>query len=219
MSPSRSRRGSFTSSSEDLATKESNSARPADSRQHCGPDSKRQLQDSRQPPENRQLSDNRQQPDNRQLSDDRQLPDKRQLSENRELRDNRQLSDNRQLPESRQQQASDISKQQQKSVGVQMQNAFESPHSSPKSRVRHKTLAYGVAGADLDQAKIDAGQQVSQEEIDKMEYLIEVYYRLYSNLQPFYYLVLGGEAQILHKARLRPSDRSSDQQGISGKIS
>ena len=45
------------------------------------------------------------------------------------------------------------------SVGTQVQANQElpnDPQNPPKSRIRHKTLAYGVSGQDLDQAKIDA---------------------------------------------------------------
>lgn len=44
------------------------------------------------------------------------------------------------------------------SVGTQMQDYEDlpnDPQNPPKSRIRHKTLAYGVSGQDLDQAKID----------------------------------------------------------------
>ena len=44
---------------------------------------------------------------------------------------------------------------------------LESP--SPRSRTRHKSLAYGVAGE-----RRDCGAQVSQEQIDKDELYYEV---------------------------------------------
>eukprot|EP00090_Calanus_glacialis_P039256 TRINITY_DN6836_c0_g1_i1.p1 TRINITY_DN6836_c0_g1~~TRINITY_DN6836_c0_g1_i1.p1 ORF type:complete len:1415 (-),score=336.65 TRINITY_DN6836_c0_g1_i1:219-4286(-) len=51
------------------------------------------------------------------------------------------------------------------SVGTQMQD-FEDQkddqQNPPKSRIRHKTLAYGVSGQDLDQAKIDADDDFKQ---------------------------------------------------------
>ena len=53
-------------------------------------------------------------------------------------------------------------------VGLQLEQAvLESP--SPRSRTRHKTLAYGVAGE-----RRDCGAQVSQEQIDKDELYYEV---------------------------------------------
>ena len=43
-----------------------------------------------------------------------------------------------------------------------------------RSRTRHKTLAYGVAGDDMKQMRRDCGAQVSQEQIDQDELYYEV---------------------------------------------
>ena len=48
------------------------------------------------------------------------------------------------------------------------------PQNPPKSRIRHKTLAYGVSGQDLDQAKLDSGNHESDEDFEDREYFFEV---------------------------------------------
>jgi len=50
-------------------------------------------------------------------------------------------------------------------VGTQIQDYEDlqnDPQNPPKSRIRHKTLAYGVSGQDLDQAKIDADDDLKK---------------------------------------------------------
>jgi len=62
------------------------------------------------------------------------------------------------------------------SVGTQMQDFKDlkiDPQNPPKSRVRHKTLAYGVSGQDLNQVKHEAGNQVTDEDLQNREYFIE----------------------------------------------
>ena len=51
-----------------------------------------------------------------------------------------------------------------------------------RSRTRHKTLAYGVAGDDMKQMRRDCGAQVSQEQIDQDE----LYYEVTTNITTIY---------------------------------